>query len=216
MCHAQHPASYAQGQGHILDLDIWMTISFHISCADCIIHMLDWILILLHTIILHNKMMCHAQHPASYAQGQGHILDLNIWMTILFCISCAGCIIHMLDWILILLHTIILHNKMMCHAQHPASYAQGQGHILDLNIWMTSSFRISCAGCFVHMLDWILILLHTIILQIKMMCHAQHPASYAQGQGHILDLNIWMTISCPACIVHMLDWNLMLQHTIIL
>ena len=127
------PISYAQGQGHILDLNIWMTISFHISCADCIIHMLDWILILLHTIILHNMMMCHAQNPASYTQGQCHILDLpvNIWMTILFCISCAGCIIHMHDWILIILHTIILHIKMMCHAQHPASYAQGQGHIFD-------------------------------------------------------------------------------------
>jgi hypothetical protein len=79
-------------------------------------------------------------------------------------ISCAGCIIHMLGWILILLHTIILHNKMMCHEQHPASYAQGQGHILDLNIWMTILFRISCAGCIIHMHDWIYILLHTFIL----------------------------------------------------
>ena len=122
--------------------------------------MLDWILILLHTIILHNMMMCHAQHPASFAQGQGHILDLSIWMTILFRISCAGCIYHMLDWILILLHTIILHNKMMCHAhtQPPTpKVAQGQGHILDLSIWMTILFRISCAGCIYHMLDWILI-----------------------------------------------------------
>ena len=49
-------------------------------------------------------------------------------------ILCPGCSVHMLDWILILLHTIILHNMMMCHAQHQASYAQGQGHILDLNI----------------------------------------------------------------------------------
>ena len=125
-------------------------------------------------------MMCLAQHPASFAQGQGHILDLSM-------ISCAGCTVPMLDWILILLHTIILHNMMMCHAQHPASYAQGQGHILDLNIWMTILFRISCAGCIIHMHDWILIKLHTIILHIKMMCHAQHPASYAQGQGHIFD-----------------------------
>ena len=49
-----------------------------ISCPDCFFYMLKWILILPHTINLHNKMMCHAHHPAVYSQGQGHSLGSNI------------------------------------------------------------------------------------------------------------------------------------------
>ena len=89
--------------------------------------MLEWIFISLYTIILHNKMMCHALHQATYSQGQGHSLGKHC----LTPMSCLGFIFHMLECILVLVHTIILHNKMMCL---PSPCSHGQGHSLGSTI----------------------------------------------------------------------------------
>ena len=101
---------------------------YAILCAGCIFHTLEWVLIFLHTIILHNRMMCHANHAATYSQG--HSLDSKQFLSAILCLDC---IFHMLERILILLHTTIPHNKMMCHAHHPATYFQGQAHSFDSN-----------------------------------------------------------------------------------
>ena len=62
-----------------------------------------------------------------------------------------GCIFNMLGWILILLHTTILH-KMMCHEQQPATYSQGQGHNLGSTIfrlyWRVRAVSSKCLNGF--------------------------------------------------------------------
>ena len=88
-----------------------------------------WILILLHTIILHNKMMCHARHTARNPfKGKGHCLSVCLSN-----ISCPGCVFHMFEWSLILLQTMIYYNTMICHTHQPATNFQGQGHSLGSN-----------------------------------------------------------------------------------
>ena len=54
------------------------TISFRNFQSRLNFHMIEWNLILLDTIMLHNKMMCHAQQPYTYSQGQIHNLGSNI------------------------------------------------------------------------------------------------------------------------------------------
>ena len=99
-----------------------------ISCLGCNCHNgFNEILILLQIIILQNKMMCNAHHQATYSQSQCHSLLSSVGLSN---ISCPGYIFHIPEWNLILLRTIILHNKMMCHAHHPVIFSQGQGHSL--------------------------------------------------------------------------------------
>ena len=93
-------------------------------------------------------------------------IKVTVWVkTLSHCKTFQCCMFYMIKWILILLHTIIFHYKMMCHAHYPATY-QGQGHSLSI----CKSSKSSCPGCIFHMLEWILILLHTIILLNKIMC----------------------------------------------
>ena len=79
-----------------------------------------------HATILHNKMMRHAHHPATFSQVKGCSLSvrLSVQNVVLFL---SGLYLPHAWVVLILLHTIILHNTMMCW-----TYSQGQGHSLSV------------------------------------------------------------------------------------
>ena len=69
----------------------------------------------LHTVVKHNKTMCHAQEPELC-----FVFFLS-YFPLIICnaISCPLCKLTIIMAILMKLHTVVKHNKTICHAQEP-------------------------------------------------------------------------------------------------
>ena len=112
MCHAQEPLL-------CFFLYFWsyfpLIICNAISCPLCKLTTIKAIEMKLHTVVKHNKTMCHAQEPQlcfGYFWSYSPLIICNA-------ISCPLCKLTTIKAIEMKLHTIVKHNKTMCHAQEP-------------------------------------------------------------------------------------------------
>ena len=83
-----------------------------------------WIRIIFHTIVFHYPRVCHDLHQMvilMYILGQGHSAHIpeNRFQGHNSLLS---------SWILIILHTIVVHDPRGCHDLDPRSYLQVEGH----------------------------------------------------------------------------------------
>ena len=84
-----------------------------ITCPLCKLTTIKAIEIKLQTVVKHNKMMCHAQEPLLCSGYFWSYFLLIICNTI----SCPLRKLTTIKAIEMKLHTIVKHNKTMCHAQ---------------------------------------------------------------------------------------------------
>ena len=171
-----------------------VTVCLSLSLTKFLV-MLEWIIILLYTIIFPNKMMCHAHHPATYSQSQGHNLGSNI-VRLQFCVCAVSstCVNGFWYYFKKLFSITRWCGMPITQPTMPK---------VKVTVWtqtFSPQFRvtavISCSGC---MLEWILILLHKIVLHNKMTCHAHLPATSPPRSRSQFGLKHCLTaISCWA------------------
>ena len=101
----------------------------------------------LQVCMMRDYQFCH-QYFLSKSTLQDWYVRWEIINSRLFCHVRA--VFHILAWILILLHTILLHSKTMCH--HPATYSQGHnlGSIILKLFWCVRVVSSTCLNGFCY------------------------------------------------------------------
>ena len=166
-----------------VNVTVWaQTLSSRNFVSGLYLPHVEWILILLHTFILQNKMMCHAHHPATYSQGQCNSLCSNLVRPQFRVRAVSSTCLNGFWYYFTQLFSIIKWCVMQI-TQPPTS------KVKVTVCAQTLSVRNFC------MLKWFLILPNTIILH-KMMCHAQQQDTFSQGQGHNLGSNVLRLFWC--------------------
>ena len=171
--------------------------------------------------------MCHDLDLRSYLKGQGHsahLLDIRVRASLP-------------SWILIIFHTIVVHDQRVCHDLDPRSYLRIQGHsahipkirvraitppcqvesekyftqllsmtqgcVMALTPDHISKVKVTVhiyresvsGGLYSSLPSWNWIIFYTIVVHDPRVCHDLAPRSYLRGHGH--SAHIPRTVSGP-------------------
>ena len=82
-----------------------------------------WVWWIFHTIVVHGQRVFHDLDARSYLNGQGHSAHILVPKNL-----CLGNNSSLPCWILIIFHTIVVHNPKTWHDLDARSYLQVHGH----------------------------------------------------------------------------------------